>query len=464
MMRGKCKLWLFGLTLLAGLGLAAQPAAAQESLAIRGGLILPMNGPPIENGIILIRHGKIEAIGKDVTIPPEVKVIDAKGKVIMPGFIEAHSSRGMDQVNENNPNTPFLSVLDSIDPSQDYFDECRRNGVTTVAILPGHNTMFGGQGAIVKTAGPTVNEMVIKRGAGIKISLKPTADRSRMSHLAALRKELDAARIYLEEEKAKQSPKPTTKAAASAQEPADDNTTVVDGFQRPQRGQRGNAPRGDGGSVDAAQVRAALASLLKGEVPAYIYCELAMDVPQALRLTKEYGLKTILVLDKDCYKAAKLVAASGLPVILEPTLVFWDTNPRTGEDEQINLVEIYRSEKVPFHVQATGFSSGNLFRQPNLPPTLGTNYLWYQAATLVKYGTPVHEALKLITSGAAQTIGVDKIVGTLEKGKDADLIILTGDPLKIDTWVDKTIINGSVVYDREQDRKLKQLLQSDAKK
>src|SRR5437763_9440245 len=156
------------------------PLAAQDRVAIKGGRILPVAGPPIDGGVVLIRNGKIEAVGKDLAIPADAKVIDATGKVVVPGFVEAHSSRGMDQQNESNPNVPFLSVVDSIDPSQDYFEECRRNGVTSVAVVPGNSTMFGGQAAVVKTAGTFVDEMVGKRSAGIKISLKPVGDRNRM--------------------------------------------------------------------------------------------------------------------------------------------------------------------------------------------------------------------------------------------------------------------------------------------
>src|SRR5262245_11339725 len=177
------------------------PAAAQERMAIKGGRWIPGNGPPIDNGVILIRNGKIEAVGKDLPIPSEAKVIDATGKVIVPGFIEAHSSRGMDQANETNPNVPFLSVVDAIDPSQEYFEECRRNGVTTVAVVPGNTTMFGGQAAVIKTAGQYVDEMIVKRQAGLKISLKPVGDRNRMGHIATMRKELDAARYAIEDAK-----------------------------------------------------------------------------------------------------------------------------------------------------------------------------------------------------------------------------------------------------------------------
>src|SRR5262245_40526039 len=143
--------------------LAAAPLAAQERIAVKGGRVLTVAGPPIDNGVVLIRNGKIEAVGTSVTIPSDARVIDATGKVVVPGFIEVHSNRGTDQANETNPNVPFLSVVDAIDPSQDYFEECRRQGITAVAVVPGNSTMFGGQAAVVRTAGGFVDEMIVKR-------------------------------------------------------------------------------------------------------------------------------------------------------------------------------------------------------------------------------------------------------------------------------------------------------------
>jgi imidazolonepropionase-like amidohydrolase len=432
----------------------AGPLLAQERMAVKGGRIITGNGPAIENGVILVRNGKIEAVGKDLAIPSDAKVVDATGKVIVPGFIEAHSSRGMDQSNESNPNVPFLSVIDAIDPSQEYFEDCRRNGVTTVAIVPGNNTMFGGQAAIIKTTGTIVDDMIVKRSAGIKISLKPVGDRNRMGHLATIRKELDAARLAVGNEK-----KPDTKAASAG---AIEIDAVAPGDDSPLQ-QRRQQPRGGGRQTntqgsDEALVREALTKLIKGDALAFIYCDLAMDVPQAIKLAQEYKLKAVLVLGQDCYKAARLVAAAKLPVVLEPTLVFWETDPRTGEDKQVILPKVYREAGVPVTFQVSGMAAGNLFRSPNLPPTIGTNYLWYQAATAVKYGMPVAEALAAITQRPADTIGVGKLVGSIEPGKDADFVVLTGDPLKLDTWVDKTVIGGKVVYERDQDRKLKNLL------
>jgi imidazolonepropionase-like amidohydrolase len=429
-------------------------APAQEQLAILGGRIVPVAGPPIDGGVILIRDGKIQAVRKGLAIPSDYKVIDASDKVVLPGFVEAHSSRGMDQANERNNNVPFLSVVDAIDPGQEYFEDCLRNGVTTVAVVPGDETMIGGQAAIIKTAGSYVEQMIVKRQAGIKISLRPTAGRSRMSHLASLRKELDAARDALHDQLArpkvaaalKPAPPPAEQGADAAAEPAQPGPPG------------GEAVEGADGPAGVAARREALVRLLRGEVPVFLYCEAAMDVPQALKLVKEYKLKATLVLGHNCYKAAKLVAASKLPVILDPTLVFWETDPRTGEDRKIVLPKIYREAGVPMTFQVTGISGGNLFRAPDLPATLGTNFLWYQAATAVKYGTPVPEALEAVTLRPAKLLGIDTLAGSIEPGKDADLVILTGDPLKITTWVQTTLVRGKVVYERDKDRKLRRLL------
>jgi hypothetical protein len=227
------------------------------------------------------------------------------------------------------------------------------------------------------------------------------------------------------------------------------------------RGRGGAAPTPAPGGDDSALVRAALTRLLKGELLAFIYCDLAMDVPQALKLVNDYKLKAVLVLAPDCHKAVKQVAAAKLPVVLDSTLVYWETDPRTGEDRQVILPKIYREAGVApmFQVGGTGGGGGGFGgRGGGAPPMLGTNYLWYQAATAVKYGTPHDEALRAVTLRPAQTLGVEKLVGTIEPGKDADLAILTGDPLKINTWVQTTIVGGKVVYERDQDRKLQKLL------
>ncbi|MCI0455455.1 MAG: amidohydrolase family protein [Gemmataceae bacterium] len=449
--------WRLRVLGLLGLLLLAAESPAQDQLAIKGGRIIPIAGQPMEAGIILIRDGRIQSVGRDLTIPSDYRVIDATGKVVLPGFIEAHSARGMDRANERNDNVPFLSVLDAIDPGQDYFEDCRRNGVTSVAIVPGDDTMIGGQAAVIKTAGTFVDQMIVKRQAGIKLSLRPLAGRSRMSHLATLRRELDTARDFLQEEQEKAKVATTSSAGQAKTDP---NGSKAPEAEQPQPPPAREAQPGtpEAQPVDTTLRREALLRLLKGEMPAFIYCDAAMDVPQALKLIQEYRLRAILVLGQNCYKAAKQLATSKLPVILNPTLVFWETDPRTGEDRKIVLPKIYREAGVPVTFQVTGIAGGSLFAPPGLPATLGTNYLWYQAATAVKYGTPVAEALEAITLRPARWLGVDGLAGSIEPGKDADLVILTGDPLKLNTWVETTLVRGKVVYERDKDRKLQHLL------
>lgn len=419
-------------------------AEAQKTLAIKGGTIVTMAGDPIENGVILFRDGKIAAVGTDLSIPVEAQLIDATGKIVMPGFVEAHSSAAMSQPNENNPNVPYVSVLDSINPMDDYFREARRNGVTSVAVTPGNSTMIGGQAAVIKTGGTFVDYMVLKPDAGIKISLRPVSG-SRMGHLAKLRKALDDAR-----EKMKKSEEKSSDDKAEKKE--DDKAEEKEGGdakekkEDAQKEEAKTPPTPE--QLTEAELDKAMFALLRGELPAIIYCDQAMDVAQAARLISEYNLKARLVVGQDCYKAASQIADLDVPVILDPTLVFWEEDPRTKEQSRIVVTEAFRENNVPFVFQV----------ERNSSPTLGSNYLWYQAATAVKYGMPADEALQALTTLPARFLGVDSLVGSIEPGKDGDVIILTGQPLDVNTWVETTIVNGEVVYERSKDRQLKQLL------
>ena len=173
-----------------------------------------------------------------------------------------------------------------------------------------------------------------------------------------------------------------------------------------------------------------------------------MDVTNAIRLVDEFKLKPIFVVGRDAYKAAGALAKKKAPVILDSRLVSWRTDPRTREDEKIVLTKIFRDEGCEFLFQANDRTVG-----------LGSHYHWYQAATAVKYGMPREDALKALTINAAKALGIDEFVGSIEEGKDADLVILSGDPLKAATWVEKTLVGGEVVYEREKDERLRLLFE-----
>lgn len=420
------------------------PIRATEAagpLAIQNAKIIPISGETIERGSILIQDGQIVAFGADIDIPGEAKVIDAEGKVVMPGFIDAHNSAAMSQANEQNSVVPFLSVVDSIDPIASYFEECRRNGITTAAVVPGNSTLIGGKGAIVKTAGSYVNDMIVKRDFALKLSLRPTSG-SRMSQMARLRKELDKAKKAIEKKDDEEdSKKESEKKEEGKKEDDSKDAEKTDSTEKPS-----SAPSTPSAADEGLE---ALKLAVQGKMPVYIYCQEAMDVPAAKKLVKEYGLEAIFVLGQNCYKAASMFKGSEQSVILDPTLVFWETNPRTREDKKIVLPEIYAEAEAPYIFQISDSSNRR---------TLGSSYFWYQAATAVKYGLAEDKALQALTLEPAKLIGVDELVGSIEVGKNADLVILTGDPLDIGTWVEHTIIDGEIVYDRSKDEKLERLL------
>ena len=199
-----------GLAMLFAATCSLTSAFAADTLAVKDVKILIGDGQTIEKGTIVVRDGKIVAVGADIEIPVDAQVIDGAGKTIMPGIVEVHSAEAMSQANEQNDNVPFLSVVDSIDPSKPYFEESRRNGVTSVAVMPGNSTMIGGSGAVMKTSGAYVNDMLLKRDVGMKFSLTPQSGSSRMSHFAKLRRQLQEAKEALGIRKPK-SPRPARK-------------------------------------------------------------------------------------------------------------------------------------------------------------------------------------------------------------------------------------------------------------
>ena len=144
-------------------------ATAQDLVAIKAGRLIPMAGAEIENAVVLVENGRITAIGKDLEVPWNAKVVDATGMVVMPTWVLAHQSAGMYGGPENMPNVPYLTVEDAIDPSSEFFEEALRNGIGTIHVLPGHRTLLGGQGMVVRPYGKTVADMTVVSGAPVAL-------------------------------------------------------------------------------------------------------------------------------------------------------------------------------------------------------------------------------------------------------------------------------------------------------
>ena len=388
-------------------------APVRQRLAVKADRIITITGTDVKNGVILIEDGTIKAVGTDLEIPWDAFVIEAKDRVVMPGFVLAHTSSGLDRENENLPEVPFLSTFDSIDPISTFFEDSLRDGVVAALVLPGNNTLLGGTGTLVKPCGRTVEAMLIRRYVGLKISLRPGRNTTRMGHMQRFRRYMSDLEDYLKDYEQRRAD------AKEEKKPLDEE---VDVRKRP------------------------MVDLLNKRLTAFIYCDRAADVPKALEIQQTHELNTVLVLSPDCYKAVDLVAGSKLPVILDPQLIVWETNEQTNAEEMKIIPTIFHKAGVKFAFQTD-------------TSQYGRRYLWYQAATAVKHGMKRMEALKSITLYPAQFIGVDDRLGSIEVGKEATFVFLTGDPLDAQSWVDQVMIAGEIVYERAKDERLKKLLE-----
>jgi imidazolonepropionase-like amidohydrolase len=329
----------------------------------------------------------------------------------MPGLVEAHGSRGMDAPNENVPVVAFVNTADGIDPVNVAFEDALRDGITTINVVPGNATIIGGTGIIVKPVGNIVEKMLVKRPSGMKLSLLPTGGRNRMTQIQELRRafeDFDAYNEQLKERRAEQKKKG---------EPEEE--------------------------YDPRQV--AMRDLVEGKISAFVYCPGDADVTRALAFLETRKLKAVLVLGANCYKTAPLIARKGLSVVLDPQMVVWETDPDSGKEIRHVIPMSFQKAgvKFAFQVQAGAF---------------GQRSYWYQAASAVSYGVPRADALRALTLTPAEILGVADRLGSLEPGKDANLLLLTGDPLDVKTWVDTVVVEGKVVYERKNDARLQKLL------
>ncbi len=419
--------------------LAAAVIAGGEpptKIALQGATVITMAGEPVSRGTVLVEHGKITAVGADLEVPYDFLVYDVSGKVVFPGLVVAHTSGGLDVPNENLPVTPFLDVYDAIDPSRLFFEDALRDGHIALHVIPGHNCVIGGLGRVVKPIGLSPDEMTIQPGEFLKVSFTPKRGFDRMQQMAVLRETFYELDDYLAklaetkyEEKLQKEEKQIDVLPAKARE----------------LGQELIKPE------DYDDQHARLVQLRDGPLGAFVYCGRAADVGRALAFAKEHGFidRTVLVIGPHCYKAAAEIKVSGRPVVLDGNPIYREEDPFTGE-----ITETF----VPKKLADAGITFALL---PGPSSSLAERYLTYRAAHCVRQGVPRDTALRAITLHPAQMLGLESRLGSIEPGKDANLLVLTGDPLDFTTWVDLVFIDGILAYEREKDVRLKDLFRAD---
>ena len=433
---------------VAALFLAPLADARQEGkLVVEAGRIVTLSGPDIENGRIVIEGGRISAIGKadDVEKPWDAVVVGGAQFVAFPGFVEAHTSQGMDRSNENFDVAPFLDIRDSIDPVDYYFEDCLRNGITTVNLQQGANCVIGGRGMIVRPTGMTVEEMTVRPAFGLKLSARPKTGKSRATQMQTLRYAFDDLRLYLEGIVEKEEDE-----RGYAKREA-----LFQGREIEEEKAEGRAMGGTAWKVEGLEIvpRGALdekyeplLDLVEGRYSVFFHCGDPIDVQHALEIARENGFlsRTALVIEMDCWKAADLIAEAGVPVILEGDLVDIQRDPVTGEELETFVPGVLHEKGIRF-----ALSSEN----PN------TRSPAYQAGLAIGRGLERSIALAAVTSVPAEILNLGTEVGTLETGKLGNVCLYSGDPLSITSWVERVVIEGREVYDRAKDVRNKQLLE-----
>lgn len=405
------------LILMAGLFLSPVSSPADDTpLVIKAAKIHTISHGIIENGAVLIESGKIQAAGSHIQIPQNSKVMDAGEAWLLPGLIESHSTMGTgsryggsNTDETSHPNTAQLSILDAVNPFDKNFQYLLQAGITTLMLTPGRMNVIGGQTAVVKPEGKTVMDMTIKSPAGVKISLgegpkttygkKGRLPSTRMGSAYVLRKALWDARRYLEkwQEYRKEKGK----------------------IKRPKKDMQLEP----------------LARLLEKEMTAFIECYRADDIMTALRITDEFNLQTVLVGCSEGYKIPREIARRNIPVIVSP----FGVGPRRMETQNLTQsnAAVLKKSGVKIAIKADeSLGIGNIRELPLL------------AALAVKGGLDRETALKAITLNPAEILGVGGQIGSLDPGKDADLILFDGDPLDYRTRVKQVFLDGKSVYKR----------------
>jgi imidazolonepropionase-like amidohydrolase len=395
----------------------ALPAISQDQVAVKAGKILTITGPVIENGVVLIQNGRIQKIGKatDVEIPWTAKVVDGSDKVVMPTWVVAHSQGGQRGFNENMQNVPWLSVVDAIDPGSVYFEDCLRNGVGTVHVLPGNQTLLGGWGMVVRPYGRTVEDMAVAGNTGIKMSLFAGGG-GRLQQIRKLRAALEDVREYLADFERRKAEFDKEKAAGAI--PADKQWTE-------------EHDRTKKGVVD----------LLNKKAKGWLFVPSVAEADEALRLDQQLDL--VLVLGPNVDEAVPMLAKAGKPVVLDEVIEYFETDEETQKERKLCTAKLFADAGVPFAL-TLGISGP-------------TSYPWWQLGTCVRNGVDRRQALEALTIVPARLLGLADQIGSLAEGKLANLQVLSGDPLQATSWVETVLLEGQVVYERSKDPRLQYL-------
>lgn len=402
--------------------------SSAQVIAINGGKVLTISKGMVEGGTVLIKNGKIEGVGNEIIVPSEARIIDAEDKYVMPGLIDIQSRLFVidRELNESGRIVPELSILDAVDPYVKEYAEVLAHGVTAVHISPGSRGLVGGRSAVLTVnGGKTVKQDVaVKAAIGVS-SGSESSSLNRLEDYASIRETLLAAKMYVRRKTKSQRAFVEYRKKRVEYDKLED--TKKDPKKKPKRPER----------FRESPSQEVLAKVLDRKIPLLVEAHRTTDIMNALRLADEFGLSLMLEKCTEGYLVADEIARRKVPVIVGPV--------------STSFVDMPRLEYRKHDLRNAGILAGN-----GVKVALGvagrdgasSKFVTLAAAMAVANGMDETAALRAITLTSAEMLGVQDRIGSLEAGKDADVVILSGHPLDTRTSVEMVLVQGRVVYER----------------
>ena len=387
--------------LVTALILLGSVASSSAQIAVKGEMVWTMSGDAISNGVVLIKDGKIEAVGTaaQIAIPAGYKVLSAK--VVTPGLIDAHSVVGLngylnqphDQMGVDGGGSiqPELRAIDSYNPEEKLIEWIRSFGVTTIHTGHQPSALISGQTMIAKTTGNTADAAAIRTTAMVAVTLGTAANAGQGKSPGTRAKQVAMLRAEL----------------IKAQE---------------------NAKKTEAPKDLRSQI---MMQVINREIPLLINANKSQDIISAIRIAKEFNLRIVLDEVSDAQLVLNEIKASGYPVIVHATMA------RAGGDN--DGISMEDAAKLKDAGVLTALQSGYEAYVPK------TRVVLFEAGMAAANGLSRRDALAMVTIDAAKVLGMDSRIGSLEKGKDADVAMYDGDPFEWTTHCTGTIIDGVVV-------------------
>ena len=382
--------------------------------ALRGGKIYTVTNGIMEKGTVLVEGAHILAVGEQVPIPEGICDYDVTGRVITPGWIDCHThlgiavegtgSYGNDKNEVDMSLGPHLRALDGINPEDAGLRDARCGGITAVIVTPGSENVIGGLSVAIKTAGQVVDDMVLRQPAGLKVAFgenpkikamqrQSGSPSTRMGIAALLREQFVKGQNYLlRREKHRQDPQ---------------------------------------GAFERDLALEALAGVLTGEYPLRAHAHAAEDIMTAIRIAEEFKISLVLEHATEGDKVADEIAKRRIPCSIGPTLT-----------ARVKVELENRRYATATVLQRAGVKIALVTDHPILP----VNALRMEVVMAISHGLTEEAALRAVTLDAADIMGVGGRIGSIEKGKDADLVIWSGSPFDIYSRIEKVFISGRLVY------------------